>query len=282
MGSVEVSVRAHGPRAAFLFGLLSLAACAAPAAGLPAPGLEGPAARPATVRSDPFEPLNRGLFGLGRAIDRAILRPLIGGYLRLAPGPLQHAVHNIVQNADEPVVLINDLLQARPAAAARTAVRFVVNTTVGVVGLFDPAGSHGLPHHDNGFGSTLGRYGLGPGPYFYLPLLGPTDLRDAVGAGVDYVSDPFAWHGFRSSGTVNTTRTVIGLMDERAQAEDDLQALDRGAVDPYATLRSVYLQSRESEIRGDDALPDLPELPEPEAMAPPDPTVPPPSAPQTP
>ena len=258
---------------------LLLAGCAtAPAA--PPPG-RAAAAPPHAPRRDPLEGLNRGLFAIGDAIDRGLIHPIVAGYRRIAPRPVRQAVHNVVQNLDEPVVFANDLLQAHPKAAARTAVRFVANSTVGVAGIFDAAAGAGLPHHDNGFGATLGHYGVGPGPYLYVPLLGPTTLRDALGEGVDFVTDPLTWARFGNAQTVGIARTSLDLLDQREQADAQLRALKATAADPYATLRSVYLQSREAEIRGADApLESLPELPEsPPAAAPPAPVEPAPAPP---
>lgn len=256
-----------------LVSLLGLAACATAPVG-PA-GREFQAAaveRPATP-GDPFEGLNRRMFGFGRAFDRRIIRPVLGGYGSVVPGPVRHAVHNLLQNLGEPLVFVNDVLQARFSAGARTAARFAGNSTLGLAGLFDPATVAGLPHHDNGFGTTLGRYGAGPGPYFYVPLLGPSDLRDAIGAGVDLVADPLPWGHLRNAREVRAALTTLSLLDERQQAEKDLQTLEAVAADPYATLRSVYLQSRKAEITGRDAeLEDLPDLPtDPPTASPPKP-----------
>lgn len=243
--------------------LLLLGGCAAPAAGLTPPGASAAASAPQDQpRGDPFESLNRGLFRLGRAIDHAVVRPIVGGYRRITPQPVRHAVSNVLQNLNEPVVFVNDLLQAHFTPAGHTAVRFVANSTVGVAGIFDPAAQAGLPHHDNGFGSTLGRYGVGPGPYIYVPLLGPTSLRDAIGDGVDYATDPLTWTKFRGATKFEFARTALSAVDARLDADQDLRTLDKAAVDPYATTRSVYLQSRQAEIKGPETtLEPLPELP---------------------
>ncbi len=262
--------------------VLMLAGCAT--AGMPASALAPQ--RPAAAPSDPLEHTNRGLFALGNAIDRAILRPFVLGYQQLAPGPLRRAVHNLLQNADEPLVFLNDVLQARFAPAGRTALRFVGNSTIGLAGLFDPATGAGLAHHDNDFGQTLGRYGFGPGAYLYVPLIGPTSVRDLFGSGVDFVADPLSWTRVRNAKTINMARTGLSLVDDRLEAEADLRALEATAADPYATLRSVYLQSREAAIKGDDAglesLPDLPSPPPPTSSepTPPGPTSPGPAEPQ--
>lgn len=241
-------------------GAALLAGCASPAGTSQAPGATIAGAAPPPARHDPFEAANRRLFRFGRALDHAFISPIVGGYRRIAPKPVRTALHNVLQNLDEPLVFVNDVLQLHPATAARTAVRFAGNTTFGIGGIFDPATKAGLPHHDNGFGSTLGRYGVGPGPYGYLPLLGPTSLRDMVGEGVDFFIDPLA-NVLPKARKVTITRTALTLLDEREEAEEDLRKLE-GSADPYATLRSVYEQSRQADIKGPDApLEELPEIP---------------------
>ena len=239
---------------------LALAGCATPSGPRPSPGFGPVAAAPAP--GDPFERLNRRMFALGQAFDRTFVRPIIAGFQNHTPGPVRKAVHNVLQNADEPVVFVNDVLQGRLAPAVRTAARFVGNTTVGLAGLFDPAAKAGLAHHDNDFGVTLGRYGVGGGPYLYVPVAGPTNLRDAVGAGVDYVVDPLSWLRFRDAKTVGATRTALNLVDQRLEVDADLRTLEATAADPYATVRSVYGQARDAEIRGPgNDLEELPDLP---------------------
>ncbi len=248
-------------------------ACALGLTGCATIGGPGAAGRVAHAPGDPFEGLNRPLFGFGQSLDHGLVQPLVRGYQH-SPGLLRRALHNVLQNADEPLVLLNDLMQGRIGTAARTAVRFVGNSTLGVAGLFDPATSAGLPHHDNDFGLTLGRYGFAPGAYLYVPVLGPTTMRDAVGAGVDFVADPLSWARLRNAKSISLARTALSLIDERVEAEDDLRSLETGAADPYASFRSVYLQSRAAAIKGEEAglepLPDLPTPPAPAAPSPPE------------
>lgn len=234
-----------------------------------------PGGEQARYDADPLEPLNRKLFGAGRVVDKALARPAATAYRRITPGPVRRGVRNALQNADEPVVVLNDLLQGRPTAGARALVRFAANSTVGLAGLFDPAAKAGLPHHDNGFASTLSRYGVPAGPYLFLPLVGPLSLRDAIGGGVDYATDPLSLARFRGAGTVNVARTSLSLLDERAQAERNVRTLFASAADPYATARSVYLQTERAQAAGSEPaledLPDLPSLPSQDLPAPPGP-----------
>jgi phospholipid-binding lipoprotein MlaA len=260
-------------------GLLLLAACATPITGPRTIVADPSVAQPAKVRGDPFETLNRHLFAFGFALDRTLVRPIVGGYRRLLPRPVRHAVHNVLQNVDEPAVIFNDVLQARFTNAARAAARFSSNSIVGIGGIFDPATRMGLPHHDNSFGSTLGRYGVGPGPYFYIPLLGPMALRDAIGASVDNAIGPLPGKKFRGVHVLGAVHTTLFLVDERLEADQELQTLFSTAADPYASMRSVYLQSRQAEIAGPDAVFDvLPELPATPVSTRSEPLVPPPPA----
>ncbi|CAN5273771.1 hypothetical protein BH09PSE2_BH09PSE2_21830 [soil metagenome] len=211
--------------------------------------------------SDPFERLNRKTYAFNQVLDRAVIRPLAVFWHRAAPKPLRQGVNNFLSNLGEPLVFINDVLQGRPVAAGGTAVRFVANSTVGLLGVVDVAGSTGLPHHDNGFGLTLGRWGAKSGPYLYLPVLGPSSARDLTGTLVDTGLNPLTYSRNTGSGGLTTGLGVVGGLDARARADGDLKALDGMATDGYAALRSFYLQNRESEINGGrldlNALPDF-------------------------
>lgn len=205
---------------------------------------------------DPIEGVNRGLFSVHQFLDRIVFRPVAMVYKTIIPKFVRTGVRHVISNLTEPVVLLNDVLQLKPKRAVRTFGRFAINTTLGVGGIIDVAKGEKLPHRDNGFGNTLGRYGVGPGPYLFIPLIGPTDLRDLIGGQADglvlplAVGDPFD----RTEYIVPTV--VLGGLDQRVEADADLKALLSGAADPYATLRSVYLQSRAAEVgevRGGEA-----------------------------
>lgn len=249
------------PPLSLAVGLL-LSGCATVARG---PGLDNPAA-PLTATAthgDPLERFNRLMFHIGVRLDAAIARPLANGYQRVTPAPARRVVHNVLQNLGQPVVFANDVLQVRPVRAARTAARFVSNSTIGLAGMFDVAARAGLPQEDNDFGATLARYGVGPGPYLYVPLLGPTNARDLVGRGVDVAADPFSWTHARRAQAFDFARTGLSLADDRLNADADLTALHAGAADPYATVRAVYQQARAAELKGGETtLEALPELTE--------------------
>jgi phospholipid-binding lipoprotein MlaA len=234
-----------------------------------------PTARAGTDRAvtkptpgDPWERGNRVGYAVEGGLDKHLIHPLAKIYHTLTPGPIGRGVHNILVNLSEPVAFFNDVLQLRLKRAGIAGARFITNSTVGILGLFDVAARAGMTHQDNEFGVTLGRYGVHPGPYMYLPLLGPTTVRDLLGSGLDFVIDPVHWLSYPDRTQVGVARFVVSGLDTRIMTEDQLNALLSGAVDPYATLRSVYLQNKQGEIEGggvplnlpsfDDAVPAQP------------------------
>jgi phospholipid-binding lipoprotein MlaA len=159
-------------------------------------------------------------------------------------------------------VVANDLLQARPGPAVRSAFRFIVNSTIGGLGAVDVAKALGDPAHKNGFGDTLGRWGAVPGPYLVMPVLGPTTIRDLVGSVADDATLPLQFINYPYRTEIVASVSIVGGLNQRSELGPQLDALLSGAADPYATLRSSYLQSRDAEIRGEKALPPLPEIDE--------------------
>ncbi len=226
-----------------------------------------PIASNALTVEDPFEGLNRRFYAIHQGLDHAILRPLALGYSHATTGWIRQSLHNFVTELGEPVVFGNDVLQLRIKRAATTLGRFLTDATAGIGGLFDPATKMGLPHHDNGFGTTLGRYGIAPGPYIFLPLIGPSNLRDLLGTGVDFYSDPLGRIHYHDRGDVLVGIAVIGGLDQRANAEADLQQIQSMGADSYATLRSLYTQERQADIRGGKpvSIEDLPDFDDPGA-----------------
>jgi phospholipid-binding lipoprotein MlaA len=222
--------------------------------------LTDPATQPAittTSRSahqhfpeDPLEGFNRAMFGISMTLDKALYRPLAMGYDQVVPKPVRSGLRNFFRNLSEPIVLLNDLLQLKPLRAARTLARFVINSTVGLAGLLDVATYRtvGLPHHDNGFGNTLAYYGVHAGFYLFLPLAGPTTLRDLAGSSVDGAVLPVAVGKPFTELRYRIVNSVITGLDLRARSDPELRALFSGAVDRYATLRSVWLQNRAAEV----------------------------------
>lgn len=239
------------------------AAAPAPVADVP-PELSDPLIDPATqpilatekkaghhhYPGDPLEGFNRAMFKIQFGIDKAIFGPAAKGYQHLLPKPARSGLRNFFRNLTEPVVFLNDLLQLKPGRAARTFARFTINSTVGLAGFLDVAASKrvNLPHRNNSFGNTLAYYGVHGGPYLFLPFVGPTTLRDFLGEPVDGAVLPVAIGKPFTDTRYQIASSVITGLDERAEAEPQLRALFSGAVDPYATLRSVWLQERAAEI----------------------------------
>jgi phospholipid-binding lipoprotein MlaA len=217
-------------------------------------------AQPRAPDDDPYEKLNRASFAFSMRLDRYIVGPVARLSAGLTPEPLVRIIHNIIVNLSEPQVILNDLLQARPQRAVQSATRLVVNSSFGLAGALDVAAGAGLRHEANGFGDTLGRYGVKSGPYIYIPILGPSDVRDLAGAAADQFSTPMVFVSFPYRTEVNISLALANGLTQRARAGPQLQALFSGAADPYATLRSTYLQAREAEIRGETNLPPLPDI----------------------
>lgn len=261
---------------------LTLSACAGMPHDKPSAGLT--TTRP--HNPDPLESFNRQNFYVNGWLDRHIIRPLALFSQGITPGVIGKGIHNITSNLKEPVVAFNDLLQLRPGQALRAMTRMAVNSTVGIAGALDVAAKLPIPRHGNGFGDTLGRYGVGPGPYLYLPILGPSDLRDLFGTGVDTMSDPINWAPYTAPSAFvryipNVYLTggfgLVNGLNTRAEADIDLETLLGSATDPYATLRSTYLQLRQGEVDDKHDLPALPDLGDPAAGS--DPLAPPPASP---
>jgi phospholipid-binding lipoprotein MlaA len=222
----------------------------------------------AQTPDDPYEGLNRRFYASAMHVDERYFQPLVRVYHALTPGLIGLAIHNLITNLGEPVVIVNDVLQVRLHAAAHDMVRLAANTTFGIGGMVDVAARNGLQHHDNDFGITLGVWGVKPGAYLFVPLLGPSTVRDSIGAGVDVLLNPLTYIRFPGRLTLQYSTAVVGTLDKRLNSQGDLEAITSDAADPYATLRSVYLQSREAEVRGESAGPVLPPIDEPEPPPP--------------
>ena len=215
--------------------ILALSACATK----PAPAADGV--------YDPFENLNRNVYGFNESVDKAIIGPTAQAYNNNVPKPARNGLSNFLSNANAPVVFVNDVLQAKPQRAAETLSRFIINSTVGLGGLFDVAGKSDLEGHTEDFGQTLGHWGVPLGPYVVAPLLGPSNLRDTVGTVVDTAFDPLTWITFGASSNLNTYinggLTVAGAIDTRAGLEPAFQNL-RAQPEPYIALRRAYTNQR--------------------------------------
>ncbi len=214
---------------------------------------------------DPLEGFNRVSYKLSQPIDRFIFRPLALTYKAVVPHPLRDGARNFIGNLFEPLVFFNDVVQLRPKRALHTLCRMALNTLVGIGGVFDVAKRppFHLVHHENGFGDTLGYYGIGPIAYVYLPVIGPTTVRDIVGGVGDAYAEPRLLERLvhpdsdkpllRAKLKLGKSRVIVEIvqgLDRRAESDDELETIRRTAVDPYATLRSSFLQDRAGEIAG--------------------------------
>jgi len=228
--------------AAALLGLALLAGCATP------PSNDPEALEAYKEANDPLEPMNRYFFELNFAADELLFKPLAGWYYVALPNFAQDGVRNVLRNVHSPVVLANDLFQGETDRAGVTVERFLVNSTMGLGGLFDIAARMGLDYHDEDFGQTLAVAGVGEGPYLMLPLLGPSNPRDAAGMAVDMLFDPLTYIGMFAVSNVDLGASVLQGVDTRARNLKTLDEIRKGSLDYYATIRSLYRQHRNDEI----------------------------------
>lgn len=193
---------------------------------------------------DPLEPMNRAIHGFNEGFDRMILKPVAQAYSTVLPSFAQTGVRNFFSNLDDVTVLANDILQFKLEQGSRDFMRLAVNSTFGLFGLLDVAGEMGLQKHNEDFGQTLGRWGVGAGPYLVLPFLGPNDFRDTVGFLVDTEYTDLV----RSHDDVSTRNPVLVLrvVSRRADLLDAKRAIDAAALDEYEFTRDLYLERRKS------------------------------------
>jgi len=229
---------------------LSLAVLAAGCA-TPPPASDPEALAEFKANNDPLEPLNRASYQVDLALDTLVLRPAAEAYGIVVPEPVRGRVRNVLDNLRLPVVFANDVLQAQPRRAGDSLARFAINTTVGLLGIFDVATDWGYPAHYADFGQTLGRWGMKEGHFLYVPVLGPTNGRDLIGFGVDVAADPWGRIGQSNDPWVNAfrvARPTLNYLDVREGLIPVLDDIRKNSVDPYATLRSAYRQRREALI----------------------------------
>lgn len=194
---------------------------------------------------DPFERFNRSMYTFNDALDRGVARPVAKAYVKVAPTPVRSGVSNFFRNLNSTTVIVNNLLQLKPKGFFTETARLVVNTTIGIGGLFDPASQLGIPAGDEDFGQTLGRWGLRSGPYIVLPALGPSTVRDTVGLVGDQFTDPKYY--LVEEFWIKAGLTVLSLVDTRAGllGTDEVLA---SSFDPYVFMRNAYLQRREFQV----------------------------------
>jgi phospholipid-binding lipoprotein MlaA len=225
---------------ALILGLagLALAACATT-----------PPSPEALANNDPYEQTNRDILKLNGKIDRYFVVPTVGIYFILVPEPGRRGVHNFLGNLSLPTIFVNDLLQGETTRGAQSLGRLVINSTLGLGGFFDPATKIGIPGHGEDFGQTLAVWGAGEGPYMVLPFLGPSNPRDAAGLTTDILIDPTNQIPFKQHIWWAAGREYFTLLDLRAQTYQTIRGIQRRSVDYYSSLRSLYRQLRNDQIR---------------------------------
>ncbi len=203
-----------------------------------------------SARIDPLVELNAQSFAAIQAIDKAVVAPVALGYASVVPKPIRNGLRNVLRNLDEPAGFLNYILQLKIGRAAKSAARFGINSTMGVAGVFDMARRKpfNLAYRPNSFANTFACYGVGNGPYFFLPLVGPTTLRDLFGLGLDKAVLPTVVGKPFDDGKVNVVLGVVDALTDRVEIDSQLERIRNESGDPYFAVREVYLAQRRAEI----------------------------------
>lgn len=215
---------------------LALAACSVP---------ETP-----TDVHDPYEKANRVSHAFNKGADRVFFRPASQVYGAVLPGPVRTSLSNAADNLDTPRSVVNDIFQGQGEDAIHNSFRFLLNTTVGLFGLFDPASAFGLEARDTGFGDTLAVWGVREGAYLELPLFGPSNERDAAGQVVDILTNPVTWIFADEADEIAATTSFPSVLNSRYIYADTVDGILYDSADSYAQLRLFYLESRRFELAG--------------------------------
>ncbi|MFT6451189.1 MAG: phospholipid-binding lipoprotein MlaA [Halocynthiibacter sp.] len=208
---------------------------------------------------DPYEAENRIRHEANRAIDRALLKPASGAYGSIIPGPVRDGVSNVAQNLSMPSVVLNDLLQGRIDDAAHNSLRFLLNTTIGIGGLFDFGSKNGLELRDSDFGETMHVWGAREGPYLELPVLGPSTTRDVFGKAVDLVINPLNFVIKKPEAYVAPVASVASRVGDRYRYSSTVDSVLYESADSYTQARLIYLENRRYALgaTSDDSVYDL-------------------------
>ena len=201
---------------------------------------------------DPWEGFNRGVYKFNDTVDRAVFKPVAQAYTYVTPQPVRSCVHNIFSNVGDLWSGTNSFLQGRGHDFVNTLGRFLFNTTMGVGGCFDVASANGARKIPNDFGTTLGVWGLGQGPYLVLPFFGSSSVRDGVGLIGDWQGRQYGYMGVSAIDNVPLRNSLWGLevVDSRASLLSATDTIDRVALDPYSFIRDAYLQRRAAMVNG--------------------------------
>jgi len=203
-----------------------------------------------------FEGTSRAIFKFNMALDDVVLEPLAKGYNKL-PSPIKKGASNFTSNIGTLLSIPNTILQGNFKEFGNSIGSFAINSSVGLLGILNPAEKIGLKPHEEDVGQTLGSYGIGPGCYFVLPVLGPTTARDSIGMIADTFVDPFAHITLREKELFSTSGNILdyysvkatGAVDFRADNQTNFESLEKNSIDLYSSLKSIYLQSRENKIK---------------------------------
>ena len=196
---------------------------------------------------DPFEGYNRAMFSFNYQVDKYVIKPVAEGYRAVTTPFIRERISSVIDNLKEPVSAGNHLLQADPEASVKSLSRFVINSTLGLVGMFDVAEGWGLPKDKTTFNETFAKWCIPQGPFIVLPLLGPSTPRAATGMALDFVFDPVYWATYQDANVHDKASWGYAIaqgITAREAALDILDDLERNSVDFYATMRSAYLQNQ--------------------------------------
>jgi phospholipid-binding lipoprotein MlaA len=196
---------------------------------------------------DPYEDFNRQMFSFNEGLDKAVIEPVAYGYRAVTNEPVREGVGNFTNNLGEPLTFVNHVLQGKLPDAGATFGRFVLNTTIGIAGVFDPASSLGIARTQEDFGQTLGAWGVQSGPFLVLPLFGPTNGRDLVGKGGDIALNPLNYPEFENDDSIRLGLAALGGINAREGAIETVDEL-RNQIDPYTTVRRLYGRTRAADI----------------------------------
>lgn len=232
------------------------------AAGVLVVALTGCASGPAPSPHDPLESMNRGVFRFNETLDATVVKPVATGYVAILPRMVRTGVNNFFSNLGDVWSLVNNVLQAKPRDAGDSFFRFGVNSLIGLGGVLDVASEMGIERHREDFGQTLGRWGVPPGPYLVLPLLGSSTLRDAVSWRADTLGNPVSRVDHVPT---RNTLVVLNLVDARAGYLRAGDVVDEAALDKYSFRRDAYLQKRRNDAY--DGAPPEQEAPAPAGAA---------------
>ncbi len=224
----RLTVRRLGAVAALILGTLFAAGCATTPAGI--------------NNSDPIEPFNREVYSVNDALDKHIMKPVANAYIKVTPKPVQQSVANFYNNITYPNTVINEFLQGKFKLFFSDAGRFVVNSTVGILGLFDPASHIGLEYHQEDIGQSLATWGTPQGAYLVVPLVGPYTVRNSPNLIISVVTNVLF---YVSAPYVTIPLSVLGIINSRAQVSSSVNLVNQAALDPYVFVREGYLQRRQ-------------------------------------